>query len=116
MFSETGCDAVMIGRAALGNPWIFEQILHYMNTGEKLPPPSPQVRAATALRHARLTIERGLLPEIVAVRELRGQLTKYSLGIPGAARLREQLVKCETLHDIEAILEPIANEKVEAVA
>jgi tRNA-dihydrouridine synthase B len=116
MFLETGCDAVMIGRAALGNPWIFEQILHYMKTGEKLAPPTPQVRAATALRHARLTIERGLMPEIVAVRELRGQLTKYSLGVPGAARLRDQLVKSETLHDIEAILEPIAGELTEAIA
>lgn len=116
MFTETGCDAVMIGRAALGNPWIFAQTLHFLKTGEKLPPPTPQERAATALCHARLTIERGLLPEAVAVRELRGQLTKYSLGVPGAARIRDRLVKSESLRDIEAILAPIADGILEAIA
>jgi nifR3 family TIM-barrel protein len=116
MFLETGCDAVMIGRAALGNPWIFNQTLHYLQIGEKLAPPTPQERAAIALRHARLSIERGLLPEAVAVRELRGQLTKYSLGVPGAARIRDQLVKSESLRDIESILTPIASELLEAIA
>src|SRR5579859_6024138 len=85
MFAQTGCDAVMIGRAALGNPWIFHQIAHELRTGETLPAPTPQERAAAALRHARLTIQTTTLSERQAIYELRGQITKYHLGVPGAA-------------------------------
>lgn len=107
MFRETGCDAVMIGRAALGNPWIFRQIAHELRTGEQLPPPTPHERAAMALRHARLTLETTLFDELTAIRELRGQLTKYLSGVPGAARLREQLVRANSLTEIEDILQPV---------
>lgn len=107
MFRETGCDAVMLGRAALGNPWVFRHIAHELRTGEALPAPTAQERAAMALRHARLTLETTLFDELTAVRELRGQLTKYHLGLPGAARMREQLVRATTLAEIEAILEPV---------
>lgn len=107
MFSETGCDAVMIGRAALGNHWVFPQIWHYLQTGEHLPPPTPQERAAAALRHAQITLSTTQHPEYTAVCELRGQLTKYHLGIPGAARLRDRLVRAESLADIEAALLPV---------
>lgn len=108
MLRQTGCDGVMIGRGALGRPWIFHHIAHALRTGEILPSPSSQERARLCLRHARLMLERGNLDPVVAVRELRGQLTKYHLGVPGAARLRDQLVHAETLGDIEALLLPIA--------
>jgi len=107
MFRETGCDAVMIGRAALGNHWVFPQIWHYLQTGEHLPPPTPQERAAAALRHAQITLATTQHPEYTAVCELRGQLTKYHLGIPGAAKLRDRLVRAESLADIEAALLPV---------
>ncbi|MGQ9910398.1 MAG: tRNA dihydrouridine synthase DusB [Candidatus Flexifilum sp.] len=107
MLRQTGCDGVMIGRGALGRPWIFHHIAHALRTGEILPPPTPQERARLCLRHARLTLERGNLDPAIAVRELRGQLTKYHLGVPGAARLRDQLVRAETLADIEALLLPV---------
>lgn len=106
MLLMTGCDGVMIGRAALGNPWIFRQIAHELRTGEKLPAPTPQERAAAAIRHARLTVERAVLSERQAVFELRGQLTKYHLGVPGAAGLRERLVRAESIHDLECIFAP----------
>jgi tRNA-dihydrouridine synthase B len=106
MFETTGCDAVMIGRAALGNPWIFRQIAHELRTGEKLPTPTPQERAEAALRHARITMQTTQFSERQAILELRGQITKYHLGIPGAARLRDQLVRAETLADVEAVLLP----------
>lgn len=106
MLETTGCDGVMIGRAALGNPWIFKQIAHELRTGEKLPTPNSQERAAAALRHARLTVETTTIGERQAVMELRGQLTKYHLGLPGAAAVREKLVHIQSLADIEAILEP----------
>jgi nifR3 family TIM-barrel protein len=109
MFAQTSCDGVMIGRAALGNPWIFRQIAHEIRTGESLPLPTIQERAAAALRHARLMIETTALPERQAILELRGQITKYHLGTHRAAELRQQLVHAETLADIEATLLPALN-------
>lgn len=107
MFAETGCDAVMIGRAALGNPWIFRQIAHYLRTGEILPKPGAQELAAAALRHARLAVEVSTIGEKQTVKELRGQLTKYHLGTHKAAAMRDKLVRAESLADIEAIFAPV---------
>jgi tRNA-dihydrouridine synthase B len=108
MFAMTGCDGVMIGRAALGAPWVFRQIAHELRTGEKLPDPTSAEIAEAALRHARLTMETTHFDELTAVRELRGQLTKYHVHVPGAAAMRAALVRAESLADIEAILEPVA--------
>jgi tRNA-dihydrouridine synthase B len=113
MFEQTGCDGVMIGRGALGRPWIFRHIAHELRTGESLPEPTPQAKAAMALRHARISVESTRVSESYTVRELRGQLTKYALGIPGAARMRDQLVRAETLADIEAVLLPTAEDLLE---
>ncbi|MEO1440886.1 MAG: hypothetical protein AAFV33_10810, partial [Chloroflexota bacterium] len=63
--------------------------------------------AAIALRHAHITLETTALPEHVAVRELRGQLSKYALDDPGSKHIRNQLVRVETLADVEAILIPL---------
>ncbi len=106
MLSETGCDGVMIGRAALGNPWLFHEIAHEIRTGEALPKPTASERAAAAIRHAQLSVESSTIGERQTIYELRGQLTKYHLGVPGAASVREQLVFAESLADVEAILEP----------
>jgi tRNA-dihydrouridine synthase B len=106
MMNATGCDGVMLGRAALGNPWIFRQIAYELRTGEELPPPTPQERAAAALRHARLAVETSLIGERQTIFELRGQLTKYHLNMPGAAAVREQLVRAQTLKDVETLLQP----------
>jgi tRNA-dihydrouridine synthase B len=111
MFEQTGCDGIMIGRAALGSPWIFRQIVHELRTGERLAPPTPQERAEAALRHARLLIATTSLPEKQAVFELRGQLNKYHLGIHGAAAMRDRLVRAESLADIEAILGPVVESR-----
>src|SRR5664279_5307265 len=106
MFTQTGCDGVMIGRAALGNPWLFHRIAHELRTGEVLPAPTPQERAAAALRHARLMLATTLMPERQAILELRGQISQYHLGIVGAPEMRSALVRAESLADIEAILTP----------
>lgn len=106
MLEQTGCDGVMIGRGALGRPWIFDHIAHALRTGEILPEPTPQEKAALTLRHAQLAVKTTRVHERHTVRELRGQLTKYALGVPGAARMRDQLVRAETLADIEATLSP----------
>ncbi len=111
MFVQTGCDAVMIGRAALGNPWVFRQMVHYLRTGEKLPAPTARELAAAALRHARLAVETSHTDERQTVKELRGQLTKYHLGTRHAAVDRDRLVRAETLAEIEILFAPHALER-----
>ncbi|MBI5670047.1 MAG: tRNA dihydrouridine synthase DusB [Chloroflexi bacterium] len=113
----TGCDGLMIGRAALGQPWIFRHIAYELQTGEALPEPTRAERAAIALEHARRTVaDATTCPEQVVVRELRGQLTKYALDEPGSVAVRNQLVRAETLADIEYILLPLAEERQLAIS
>jgi nifR3 family TIM-barrel protein len=116
MFAETGVDAIMIGRGALGNPWVFRQMAHFLRTGEHLPPPTPQELAEAALRHARLAVETSHMGELQTVRELRGQLTKYHLGTRYAASLRTLLVQAETLAELEDIFARAASNRLENVA
>lgn len=104
MFSQTGCDAVMIGRAALGQPWIFRHIDHYMQTGQTLPQPSRAERASLALRHAELTLEHSPMPEKQTLLELRGQISKYQLDRPGSVLLRNRIVRASSLEEIREIL------------
>ena len=106
MFAETGCDGVMIGRGALGRPWIFHHIAHQLRTGEALPEPLPSEKIEAALMHARITLETTRLPQRQAILEMRGQLTKYHIGVPGAAAIREQIVHINSLADVEAVLIP----------
>ena len=107
MFVETGCDGVMIGRAALGNPWIFQRIAHKLATGTPLPEPSIAEKARTAYRQAELTLSTTRLEPIVAIRELRGQLIKCIVDMPDATTVRERIVQAESLADIEAALAPL---------
>ncbi len=104
MLQETGCDGVMVGRAALGRPWIFQQITHFLDTGISLPEPSRAERARIALRHAQLTLETTYLPERQAILEMRGQISKYRLDDAGSLRVRNRLVRIETYTELEAIL------------
>lgn len=84
MFKETGCDAVMIGRAVRGNPWIFRELNHYFRTGEKLPKPSVEEVCEMILRHARNQIE--IKGEYIGIREMRKlwpgtqQVMRHSAG------------------------------------
>lgn len=107
MREQTGCDAVMIGRAALGDPGVFHRIAEELRTGTSQPPPTPESKAAMALEHARRFLSYTPLREQSAVHELRGQIVKYRLGVPGAARIRERIVQAETLDDIKAALAPL---------
>ncbi|RJQ28862.1 MAG: tRNA dihydrouridine synthase DusB [Peptococcaceae bacterium] len=87
MIRETGCDGVMIGRAALGNPWLFTQTAHYLATAELLPAPDPVTKAAMALRHLDLLVEEK--GEEAAVREMRKHAAWYLKGLREAARMRD---------------------------
>jgi tRNA-dihydrouridine synthase B len=104
MLALTGCDGVMIGRAAMGKPWIFQHIAHELQTGEALPELTRAERAAVALRHARSTFEvERRAPHRIAW-EMRGQLQHYGLDEPGSKAIRNQIVHVESLADIEHIL------------
>jgi nifR3 family TIM-barrel protein len=107
MMQQTGCDGVMIGRAALGDPWIFTQIAHEIRTGEALPPPTMRQRAQLAIRQAQLTLETTRQPPIIAIRQLRGQMLKYVSGFPDATTIRQHIISAESVADIEAAFQPL---------
>jgi tRNA-dihydrouridine synthase B len=87
LMEHTGCSGVMIGRAAMGNPWIFSRTLSYMATGEEPPEPSAAERLQVALRH--LEMSAAFKGEKVASREMRKHLAWYIRGLRGSARMRE---------------------------
>lgn len=98
----TGCEAVMIGRAAQGNPWIFHQFTHYLRTGERLPGPTMHERAAVIVRHLDLLLK--YKGDYVGPREMRKHATWYTRGIVHGAVLRDRFNKATTRDDFLAIL------------
>ncbi|MEG1292658.1 MAG: tRNA dihydrouridine synthase DusB [Clostridium sp.] len=103
MIEETGCDGLMIARGAKGNPWIFAQINHYLDTGELLPPPSPEEVRNMILRHGCLQIEyRG---EYIGMREMRKHVAWYTAGYPNSAALRNDINLVESLDELVDLIE-----------
>lgn len=102
LLEYTGCDAIMVGRGAQGNPWIFKRILHYLHTGEILPEPTAEERVEKALRHAEMLID--YKGEYIGVREMRKHMAWYMKGLPGAAELRGKLNYAENRAELEALL------------
>ena len=102
MLEYTKCDAIMIGRAAQGNPWIFQRVNHYLETGELLPEPTPQQKIEKALRHARMLIE--YKGEYIGIREMRKHISWYMKGVKGAAELRGKINTANSYHDMEELL------------
>ncbi|HLJ57871.1 MAG TPA: tRNA dihydrouridine synthase DusB, partial [Chthonomonadaceae bacterium] len=103
MLAETGCDGVMIGRAAIGNPWLIRDTVHYLRTGRLLPPPTIEERIAAALTHI-CDLARSCGEER-AVRHLRGQLCHYVPSFRGIARLREEIYGACTIEAVDAALD-----------
>ncbi len=105
LLDQTGCDGIMIGRAAQGNPWIFQNVLHYLKTGEELPPPSLEEKIQTALKHLHLLVQykgehRGIL-------EGRKHMSWYFKGLSGGAPLRNSINKANTLEEMVSLLETL---------
>ena len=96
---ETGCDGVMIGRGAIGNPWIFRQAKHYLKTGEHLPLPSIQERIEVTLEHLRLSVQ--YKGPRVGILEFRKHYAGYLRGVPNTAPLRSYLMRMMELEEIE---------------
>lgn len=102
MLEETGCDAVMIGRGAMGNPFLFRETVALIEHGETIAPPTVKERITTAIHHLDLCIE--FKGEPVAVREMRKHLSWYIKGLHGAARLREKINQTTTRDEMVALL------------
>ncbi len=102
LLEHTGCDAIMVGRGAQGNPWIFKRILHYLKMGELLPEPTAEERVEKALRHSQMLID--YKGEYIGIREMRKHMAWYMKGLPGAAELRGKLNYAETMAEMEALL------------
>ena len=98
----TGADAVMIGRGAQGNPWIFPQLIHWLHTGEELPPPTCTERAQVILRHLDLLV--GYKGEYVGIREMRKHAAWYTRGLKGSAELRERFNRAASKDEFVNIL------------
>ena len=103
LLEQTGCDAIMVGRGAQGNPWIFRRILQYLQTGELLPEQTPKERVTLALRHARMLI--AYKGEYIGVREMRKHMAWYMKGVPGASKLRGQMNALESYEAMEQLLQ-----------
>ena len=102
LVEQTGCDGIMIGRGAEGNPWIFKQILHYRETGETLAKPTQHEVKEMMLRHARMQVE--YKGGAIGIREMRKHVAWYTAGFPHSAKLRAAINQVESLQELEQML------------
>ena len=103
MLEETGCDMVMIGRGALGNPWIFRE-LDAAFKGEEIPPrPTDEERIAMMIRHLEMLCN--LKGEITGVKEFRKYIVRYTKGMQGAASMRRRANDTASLKDMKEVIE-----------
>lgn len=98
LLAQTGCDGVMIGRAAQGNPWIFREVIKYLETGETVGRPDKKEKKETILRHAALQLE--YKGEYTGVREMRKHLAWYTVGMPHSAHFRQMINTMETMDEL----------------
>lgn len=102
MFNETNCDAIMIGRASLGNPYIFKQISHYLKTHEILGEQTKNEKINMCLKHMKYLLE--IKNEKVAILEMRTHAAWYIKGMKDSATVKNKIFKCETKEELEKVL------------
>ena len=101
MLDETGCDAIMIGRGVLGNPWLIEQIVAYLN-GDLVSQPNRLDRVDMCIKH--LNYLSDVKDEKVAMLEIRNHIGWYFKGLPGANEIKNKVYQCDSIHDIMQVL------------
>lgn len=102
-----GVDGIMIGRAAIGYPWIFREIKHFIRTGEHLPPPSIEERIGVIGKHLHKSVEwKG---PVVGINEMRRHYANYLKGLPNIKDYRNRLVQLKTQEEIEEVLQEIVS-------
>ena len=102
MLAYTGCDGIMIGRAAEGNPWVFRQVIHYLETGEKLPNPTLAERADMMEEHLSMLVK--FKGGYRGIQEARKHMAWYIKGMPGGARLREIINTASTEEEMRQVI------------
>lgn len=102
MLDETGCDAIMIGRAALGNPWIIKQIVAYLDKEMKINDPNAKEKLNICLKHLKYLLE--LKGEKLALLEMKGHATWYIKGINGASNIKTKIYSSKTIEELEKVL------------
>jgi tRNA-dihydrouridine synthase len=108
--NKYGVDGMMIGRAAIGYPWIFREIKYYLETGNHLEPPSLEERIDVIRQHLYRSVEwKG---NVLGILEMRRHYSNYLKGIPYIKEVRNQLVQKGTLDEIENVLETLKPEEV----
>ena len=103
MFEQTGVDGIMIGRGSFGNPWIFKNIKHYLQTGEKLPQPTNQERLQVMEKHIQLAVEEK--GEDVAIKELRKHISWYTKNLKNSSEFRNSINKIEKKDELISTIE-----------
>ncbi|WP_075979851.1 tRNA dihydrouridine synthase DusB [Bacillus massilinigeriensis] len=111
MMDETGCDGVMIGRAALGNPWMIYRTVKYLETGELMGEPSAREKIDVCILHLDRLI--ALKNEKIAIREMRKHAAWYLKGIRGNAKFRNMINECNTREELVALLNHLVIEAEE---
>lgn len=107
LLEYTGCDGVMIARGVRGNPWLFQQIKAYLETGEHLPKPTVEEVITMIKRHARLQVQ--YKGDYVGIREIRKHVAWYTTGYPASSKLRNRVNEVETLEQLDELLEEYAS-------
>jgi len=105
LLEQTGCDGVMIGRGAQGNPWVFQEVSTYLETGMIPERPTPEQVKEMVLRHARLQLQ--YKGEYTGVREMRKHLAWYTAGYPNSARFRQMINSVESMKELMESVEQI---------
>ena len=109
MLEETGCDGVMVGRGALGNPWLFQQINGYLGSGSLLPPPGLQERLLVMVQHIQRLCQ--LKDEPHGMREARKHVGWYMKGMRGAASFRRRAGELCTLEDLFLLVRDVSSQE-----
>jgi tRNA-dihydrouridine synthase B len=102
MLETTGCDGVMLGRAAFGDPWVFRRVRAFHERGEVLPPPTATERLEAGIRHIAMMVK--AVGADSAAREMRKHVAWYVKGLPHSAAVREQVNKTRSVDEMSALL------------
>lgn len=106
MLDATGCDGVMVGRAAQGNPWLFRQLTTYLRTGRRTDGPTPSERAEIIMRHLDMLVA---VDGELGLREMRKHAAWYTRGLPGSARLRDAFNRAATRDDFQKLVDTLTD-------
>ena len=105
MLNKTGCDAVMVARGALGNPFLFREINHLLETGEEIQTASPEEKAKMLLKQAQLTLDNK--GEHIAMLQIRKHAIWYFKGIKNAAKVREATSRMNSMKDLISLIKTV---------